>query len=260
MLLVLSPAKRLDFSPSPLRDLPATRPELSAETARLARITRTLKAADLQRLMGISDELAALNVKRFRAFKPRADVGVQAALAFAGDVYVGLRARELDQAALAYAQDHLRILSGLYGVLRPLDRIQPYRLEMGVHLATERGDTLYAFWGDRLSRALNRAARGHADRTLVNLASAEYFGSVERRALKLPLITCHFKQEHDGEVRNLGMFAKHARGLMARYAIDIRAERADQLKGFNREGYSFRPDLSTDADWTFVRPQPPPRR
>lgn len=260
MLLLLSPAKRLDFSPPP-PELPATRPGLSAETARLARVTRTLEAADLQRLMGISDELASLNVKRFRAFKPRKpDEGVQAALAFAGDVYVGLRARELDDAALGWAQDHLRILSGLYGVLRPLDRIQPYRLEMGVHLATERGDTLYDFWGDRLSKALNRSARGHADPTLVNLASAEYLGGVDRRALKLPLISCRFLQEHDGDARNLGMFAKHARGLMARYAIDIRAERADQLKGFDREGYSFRPYLSTDAEWTFVRPQPPPKR
>lgn len=257
MLLVLSPAKTLDFSP-PSPDLPASAPQMLAETARLARLARKLSAADLRQLMGISDKLAQLNVARFKAFKVRKDDGVQAALAFAGDVYDGLAARELDAEALEWAQAHLRILSGLYGVLRPLDRIQPYRLEMGVRLANERGPSLYAFWGDRLAKALNAAAKGQADRTLVNLASQEYFGSVDVRALKLRLVTCHFKQEKDGALRNLAIYAKTARGLMARYAIDYRVEQAEALKGFDRAGYRFQPDVSTAQDWVFARPQPPP--
>jgi cytoplasmic iron level regulating protein YaaA (DUF328/UPF0246 family) len=256
MLFVLSPAKTLDFAPAP-EDLPATAPEMRADTARLAAVARRLSAADLKRLMAISDKLAELNVARFRAFAPKAeDLGVQAALAFAGEVYVGLSARTLDDAALAWAQDRVRILSGLYGLLRPLDRIQPYRLEMGTRLATERGANLYDFWGDRLSKALNKAAHGHADRTLVNLASQEYFGAVDARALKLPVLTCHFKQEQDGMVRNLGFYAKTARGLMARFAVEGRIERARDLQGFSTAGYRFRPDLSDASDWVFTRPHP----
>ena len=153
MLFILSPAKTLDFTPPPA-DVPATIPKMRADTVKLAAVTRKLKAADLRRLMDISDKLASLNVERFKAFKPRAEeLGVQAALAFAGDVYVGLDARSLDASSLEWAQGHVRVLSGLYGLLRPLDRIQPYRLEMGVRLATERGANLYDFWGDRLSKA-----------------------------------------------------------------------------------------------------------
>ncbi|HTI67549.1 MAG TPA: peroxide stress protein YaaA [Caulobacteraceae bacterium] len=256
MLFVLSPAKTLDFTPGPA-ELPATAPQMRGDIARLARTTRQLKAADLKRLMDISDALAELNVARFKAFAPKAeDAGVQAALAFAGDVYLGLQARTLDAGALAWAQDRLRILSGLYGILRPLDRIQPYRLEMGTRLATDRGSNLYDFWGDRLSKALNAAAKGHEDRTLVNLASQEYFGAVDAHALKLPLVTCHFKQEQDGLVRNLAFYAKTARGLMARFAIEGRVEHARDLKAFDAVGYRFRPDLSDARDWVFSRPHP----
>lgn len=256
MLFLLSPAKTLDFTPAP-EDLPATRAELSADTAKLAAVTRKLKPADLRRLMNISEPLAELNVKRFEAFKPRAQTGVQAALAFAGDVYVGLRARELGADDLDWAQDHLRILSGLYGVLRPLDRIQPYRLEMGTRLATERGESLYDFWGDRVAKALNRAVRGQADRTVINLASQEYFGAVDTKALKSPVVTCQFREEKDGEARIISFFAKAARGMMARYAIERRIERAEELKGFDAAGYSFRPELSDGPNWVFARPQPP---
>jgi cytoplasmic iron level regulating protein YaaA (DUF328/UPF0246 family) len=182
--------------------------------------------------------------------------GVQAALAFAGDVYDGLAARTLDVAALAWAQDRLRILSGLYGLLRPLDRIQPYRLEMGVRLAVDGGATLYDFWGDRLAKGLRAAAQGHADPTVVNLASQEYFGAVDAKALKLPLVTCHFKEESEAGVRIISFYAKVARGMMARYAIDHRIDQAEALKGFDRAGYAYVKSLSTDTDWTFVRPQP----
>ena len=253
MLIALSPAKTLDFSPAP-DGLPVTRPAFGRATAQLARITRTLKAADLKRLMGISDKLAELNAERFKAFKTGGTDGVPAALAFAGDVYSGLKARELEAEDLGWAQDRLRILSGLYGLLRPLDLIQPYRLEMGVKLANPRGEDLYAFWRETLTRALNKAGGEHDDPTLVNLASQEYFGAVDRKALKLPLVTCHFKEAaEDGSTRMIALYAKRARGTMARYAIDARVERAEDLKGFDRDGYSFAASLSTASEWTFTR-------
>ena len=254
MLIVLSPAKSLDFTPVP--EVAPTRPRFGKDTAALARTARGLRAADLKRLMHISDELATLNVQRFKSFDPEGE-GVPAALAFAGDVYQGLQARTLNPDALAFAQDRLRILSGLYGLLRPLDAIQPHRLEMGTRLHTRRGETLYDFWGDRISRQLNADMDGHAERVLVNLASQESFGALDRRELRAPVITCHFREEKDGAVRTLAFFAKRARGLMARYAVDHRLERAADLKSFDTAGYRFRPDLSSDADWVCVRPQPP---
>ena len=257
MLFVLSPAKTLDFTP-PDSALPATRPQLGSDVAELAAVAKTQTAADLKRLMSISDDLAKLNAKRFKAFSPRGRRSdVQAALAFAGDVYRGLQARELDAEALVWAQGRVRILSGLYGVLRPLDRIQPYRLEMGVKLANPRGETLYDFWGERVTQTLAAATRGHADKTIVNLASQEYFGAVRVKALKRPVIACLFKQEtRTGEITHPGFYAKHARGLMARYAIDERVERAEDLKRFDREGYRFAPDLSSKGEFVFLRPHP----
>ncbi len=257
MLIVLSPAKALDFTRPPV-SAPLTAPQLTGETAELAKVTRKLTAADLKRLMSLSDSLAKLNRERFQAFDPASEEGLQAAFAFNGDVYAGLKARELDRKALAWAQDHLRILSGLYGLLRPLDAIQPYRLEMGTRLKTPRGTNLYDFWGDRVSNALNAAAAGHKDPTLVNCASGEYFGAVDRTALKLPVLSCRFLEEKDGERRIISFYAKKARGLMARYAIDNRVERAADLKGFDVAGYRFAPELSTDEEFTFTRPQPPP--
>ena len=254
MLFVLSPAKTLDLSPGP--EVPVTRPAFAKDTAELAAVTRRLTAADLRRMMDISDKLAMLNVDRFQAFDPKCRDGVPAAFAFAGDVYEGLRAREMDEGALTYAQEHVRILSGLYGLLRPLDCIQPYRLEMGVRLANARGATLYDFWGDRIAKALNKAADGQSDRTLVNLASQEYFGAVDARALKLPLLTCTFRDERDGRTRIIPFFAKKARGEMARFAAVERADRRDALKDFAGMGYGFRSDLSSDREYVFTRPQP----
>jgi cytoplasmic iron level regulating protein YaaA (DUF328/UPF0246 family) len=257
MLIVLSPAKALDFT-APQAAAPLTAPQLAKDTAELAQVTRKLTVADLRRLMSLSDNLAKLNRERFQAFDPEADEGLQAVFAFNGDVYTGLRARELDKKSLAWAQEHVRILSGLYGVLRPLDAMQPYRLEMGTRLKTKRGASLYDFWGDRISKALNEAAMGHKDKTLVNCASGEYFGAVDRKALKLPVLSCRFLEEKDGEARIISFFAKKARGMLARYAVDNRIERAADLKAFDVAGYSFAPGLSNDDEFTFIRPQPAP--
>jgi len=253
MLLIISPAKSLDFSP-PAPGVPATAPTMAADTAELAVAARKLKARDLKRLMSISDSLAMLNFERFQAFDPQSEDGVQAALAFNGDVYAGLKARTLDKAALNWAQDHLRILSGLYGLLRPLDVIQPYRLEMGVRLKTRRGRSLYDFWGPRITEQLNAAAAGHADQTLINLASQEYFASVRQDALRIPLLTCQFKELKDGEAKIVSFFAKKARGLMARYAIQGRLDRPEGLKDFTADGYAFDAKRSNDREWVFVRP------
>jgi hypothetical protein len=257
MLIVLSPAKALDFTQPPV-SAPLTTPELTEQTSELAKVTKKLTAPDLKRMMALSDSLAKLNRERFQAFDTASEDGLQAAFAFNGDVYAGLKARELDKKSLAWAQNHVRILSGLYGVLRPLDGIQPYRLEMGVRIKTKRGQSLYDFWGDRVSAALNAAAVGHKDKTLVNCASQEYFGAVDRAALKLPVVSCRFYEEKDGERRIISFYAKKARGLMARYAIDNRIDRAADLKGFDVADYRFVPELSKDEEFTFARPQPPP--
>jgi uncharacterized protein len=255
MLMVLSPAKALDFT-APSEQASLTTPQLLSDIAELAKVTRKLTVSDLRGLMSLSDNLATLNRERFQAFDPACDDGLQAAFAFNGDVYAGLQARTLDRKSLEWAQDRVRILSGLYGVLRPLDAIQPYRLEMGARLRTRRGASLYDFWGDRISKTLNAAAVGHKDPTLLNLASGEYFGAVDRKALKLPVLTVRFLEEKEGSAKIVSFFAKKARGLMARYAIDNRIETVADLKGFTEAGYRFQPDLSKDGEWTFSRPQP----
>ncbi|WP_426016743.1 peroxide stress protein YaaA [Brevundimonas sp. DWR2-3-1b1] len=252
MLIVLSPAKRLDFTEADPA-IPGTERRFVEDTASLATTARRQTKADLRRLMGISDDLATLNVARFKAFDDESTDGVQAAFAFAGDVYEGLKARELDAKSLAYAQDHLRILSGFYGLLRPLDRIQPYRLEMGTRLKTRRGTSLYDFWGERISKQLNEDAEGQTDPTLVNLASQEYFGAVDAKALKLPVVTPQFREEKNGESRIVSFFAKKARGAMARFAIDERVERVADLKAFDRDGYKFDKAASTESEWIFIR-------
>ena len=257
MLMVISPAKALDFT-APPRPLPLTEPRLKADTVELAKVAKAQSARQLKRLMHLSDTLAELNHARFQALDPAAEDGLQAAVAFNGDVYTGLSARTLDKAAFTWAQGHLRILSGLYGLLRPSDAIQPYRLEMGTRLKTKRGANLYDFWGDKVSRQLNEDAKGHADPTLINLASQEYFGAVDAAALKLPVVTCRFLEEKDGETRQISFYAKQARGLMARFAIDQRIETATDLKAFDTAGYGFKPSLSNDSEWTFARPQPTP--
>ena len=257
MLIVLSPAKSLDFTAAPL-SAPLTAPELTEHTAELAKATKKLRVIDLKRMMDLSDALAKLNRERFQAFDPQSEDGLQAAFAFNGDVYLGLRARELDRKALAWAQANVRILSGLYGVLRPLDAIQPYRLEMGVRIKTKRGHSLYDFWGAKVAETLDAALVGHKERTVVNCASQEYFGAVDRAALKAPVVSCRFLEEKDGEARIMSFFAKRARGALARFAIDNRLERVADLRAFDVDGYRFQAALSSDEEFTFTRPQPPP--
>lgn len=262
MLVLLSPAKNLDFSP--IMHPPATRPVLIEETAKLAVTARRQSRAKLKALMGISDALADLNHARFQAFDadiaPDGEGTLPAALAFAGDVYRGLDARSLKAADLKWAQDRLRILSGLYGVLRPLDAIQPYRLEMGTKLATRRGEDLYDFWGKRIANQLDADLEGHKARVIVNLASNEYFKSVDKKALKAPVLGFNFKDVKDGKARALFMFVKRARGLMARWIIENRIEDPKALKDFNVEGYRFEPKASSDDEWVFQRPQPPAKK
>lgn len=255
MLFVISPAKRLDFSPAD-QGLSPTRPRFEAETAELAKVAKGLSRADLRRLMSISDSLADLNFQRFQSFDPaRRRDQLSAVFAFAGDVYDGLRARELTAEQLAWAQGRLRILSGLYGLLRPLDRIQPYRLEMGSRLRTTKGATLYDFWDGKIAERLRADTRGHADKTIVNLASQEYWGAVDAKVLKLPVVTVQFREadEAGGDSRIVSFFAKKARGMMARWAVENEVEAADELKRFDAAGYRFRADASSDSDWVFVR-------
>jgi hypothetical protein len=256
MLVVLSPAKKLDWAD--VAHLSPSLPEFQDEANTLAGHARQLQVADLQKLMGISEALATLNRDRFKAFEPAStqENAKPAALAFAGDTYHGLEAGTLDDEAMLWAQDHLRILSGLYGVLRPLDRIQPYRLEMGSRLKTRRGATLYAFWGDRISNALNTQADVLGTNTLVNCASQEYFGAVDVKALKPRIITPVFLEEKAGKAKIVSFFAKKARGSMARFMIDQRINDPEGLKDFDTGGYTYRPDLSEGDRWVFLRAYP----
>jgi hypothetical protein len=256
MLLILSPAKTLDFdSPLPAATPPSTRPGFAGDAARLVRRLRELDAGEIGRLMDISADLARLNADRFRSFRTRAPVPVErpALHAFRGDVYLGLRAEQLDAAQLAFAQQHLRILSGLYGVLRPLDAIQPYRLEMGTALDTGPTQGLYAWWGSRIARALRRDARSIGTGTLVNLASQEYFRAVDTRALGLRVITPVFKERRNGQLKIISFSAKRARGAMAGFAIRNRLVEPEPLRGFAEDGYRFAPALSGPDEWVFAR-------
>ncbi|MEM7088094.1 MAG: peroxide stress protein YaaA [Pseudomonadota bacterium] len=253
MLTVISPAKRLDWAE---RDTEVTQPEFQDDAIRLSKTARNLTLGDLKKLMDLSDDLARLNRDRYRAFAdaPEAKTTRPAALAFAGDTYQGLEAATLDTEEMAWAQEHLRILSGLYGLLRPLDAIQPYRLEMGSKLKTRRGKTLYAYWRDQLSKALNAQAEQIGSDVLVNCASQEYFGAVDPKALKLRTVTPVFMEDKAGSPKIVSFFAKKARGAMARYIIQHRVTNPAGLLDFNTGGYAYRADMSDADKPVFVRP------
>lgn len=255
MLVVLSPAKRLDWSapPVPVR---TTSPDFANDAHALAKVAGQLDAKALSRLMAISDKLAQLNHERFAAFSatPSQQDIRPAAMAFAGDTYAGLEARSLDADALRWAQEHLRILSGLYGMLRPLDAIQPYRLEMGSRLATPRGANLYQWWGDRLARALNDLAAEQGSDVLVNCASQEYFGAVDLAALRLRVITPVFMEERGNQPpKIISFYAKKARGAMARFICEHRLIDSEALLAFDAGGYRYAPELSQPDKPVFLR-------
>lgn len=254
MITLLSPAKKLDFDRSNAPEL-ATNLQLKAETTELLKTARKLKAADLKKLMKISDDLSALNYQRFQSIKfPfTPENAKQAAFAFNGDTYAGLDAPSLNAEELDYAQSHIRILSGLYGLVRPLDLIQPYRLEMGTRLATERGETLYDFWGDRLAKALNAELSTHENPIIINCASNEYFKAVKRKNLKYLVITPVFKEIKGDIAKVIGFSAKRARGMMARYISQNRLDTPEKIKNFDMAGYKFEPALSSDVEYHFSR-------
>ena len=252
MLVVVSPAKKLDMQP--VDGVEQTEPVFSRNADELAAVARDLSLDDLQNLMGLSTKLAHLNADRFAVFgsqdrKP-------AALAFAGDTYQGLEATSLDPDEMAWAQNHLRILSGLYGILRPLDAIEPYRLEMGSRLKTSQGASLYDYWGQQISEALNAQAEATKSQILVNCASQEYFSAVDLSALTPQVITPVFMEYKSGKAKIVSFFAKKARGAMARYIIQNRLTQSDDLKAFDSGGYSYQPDQSDAQKWVFLRDYP----
>jgi len=253
MLTLISPAKSLDVTPHAI-DLPPTEPRFPEATAKLLTSAQKLKPKAIGELMGISAALSRLNHDRYQGFD--AQPPMPGVFMFDGDVYDGLQARTLDAAALGWAQDHLRILSGLYGVLRPLDVIRPYRLEMGSQLKTGKATSLYQFWGDTLAKSLTEELKAQGSDTIVNLASQEYARAALTKALKARVVAPRFLEIKGKEAKIVSFFAKKARGLMARYMIDHRIDRPDGLKAFNVAGYAFRADLSSEVDWVFTRPQP----
>lgn len=257
MLTVISPAKKLDFEAVTPRD-DTSQPAFQTDAYSLSRTARRLSVAKLRKLMSISQPLAKLNQDRFKTFEEDPEIyGTKAAaLAFAGDTYLGLEAGTLDADEMAYAQDHLRILSGLYGLLRPMDLIQPYRLEMGSRLATRKGKSLYQYWGDRLSLNLNALAADTGTDMLLNCASVEYFTAVAPDALKLRILTPVFMEERDDACKIVSFFAKRARGAMARYVIQNRITTVEGVKSFDLGGYAFRGDLSEGDRLVFTRDYP----
>lgn len=252
MLIVISPAKRLDWAE---RDMSESEPVFRSEANRLAGHMRQLPLKSIKSMMSLSDDLARLNRDRFRAFEddPQQTDTRPAVLAFAGDTYLGLEAASLGVDEMDWAQNHLRILSGLYGVLKPRDAIQPYRLEMGSRLKTRRGTNLYQFWGDKIAASLKDEADALGTDTLINCASQEYFGAVDLKALGLKVVTPVFLEDKGGTKRVVSFFAKKARGAMARFIIERRLTSPDFLADFDVGGYAFQADMSTPESPVFVR-------
>lgn len=256
MLMVLSPAKTLDYE-SPLATEAHTLPDFIPRSAELISVLREMSPAQIGSLMQISDPLAHLNVERYASWSKKFSVknARQAVLAFNGDVYEGLDASSLNEKQLSWAQDHLRILSGLYGLLRPLDLMQPYRLEMGTRLANNKGKDLYAFWGESLTKALNETLASLKSKALINLASEEYFKAVHPGVLSVPVIAPVFEDWKGGKYKIISFHAKRARGLMARYVIEKKIIAPEKLQGFDVEGYAFTPAASDETRWVFRRKQ-----
>ena len=254
MLFVLSPAKALDYE-TPAHVANHTQPLFTRQSAELIEVLKTQSPQQISNLMKLSDKLSGLNVARYEAWSPTftAQNSKQAALAFNGDVYEGLDAKSLSEPQLQWAQAHVCILSGLYGVLRPLDWMQPYRLEMGTALATARGKNLYQFWGSEIANYLNERAAADASPVVVNLASEEYFKVIDRKALKPRVVTCVFQELKAGQYKIISFMAKRARGLMARYAVEKKLDTVKKLESFNLESYDYAPDVSEPDRLVFRR-------
>lgn len=257
MLMVISPAKTLDYETPPATPR-FTQPEHLEHAQVLIDQLRDFSPAQIAELMHLSDKLAGLNAARFGSWQPAftPDNAKQALLAFKGDVYTGLNAEDFSEADFDFAQQHLRMLSGLYGLLRPLDLMQPYRLEMGTKLANVRGNNLYDFWGERISGWLNGALEAQGDNVLLNLASNEYFSAVKRKALNARIIDTEFKDLKNGQYKIISFYAKKARGLMARYVIKERLSDPAGLKDFNYQGYRFSAEHSKPDSLVFLRDDP----
>lgn len=255
MLFLLSPAKSLDYETPVDPALEASQPVFVKQAQTVMEVLKHKTTAELSSLMSISEKLAQLNVERNRAWSSRftPSNSRQAVLAFNGDVYEGLQAASLDAEALAWAQHHVLILSGLYGALRPLDRLQPYRLEMGTKMAVGSAENLYRYWAEPLSQYLNERIQAQTMPVIVNLASNEYFKAVQTKRLKARVIECVFQDEKAGQYKIISFLAKRARGLMARYAIEHRLEHPQALQAFDSEGYRFDAEASSEEKLVFKR-------
>ncbi len=253
MLLLISPAKTLDFNPVKTKNL--TEPRLLKESGELVKILKKYKSEEIQKLMSVSEKIADLNVARYKSFKtPFTDENAKAAvLAFKGDVYTGLEADDFGARDLAFAQKHLRILSGLYGMLRPLDLMQPYRLEMGTKLANKKGKNLYEFWGDKITEQINTDLEASKSKVIVNLASNEYFKSVNTKKLNGELWKVDFKEDRNGVFKVIAFSAKKARGMMCQYVIKNRIKKPEDMMGFNMDNYFYNESLSGERHLVFTR-------
>jgi cytoplasmic iron level regulating protein YaaA (DUF328/UPF0246 family) len=254
MLAILSPAKTLDYQ-TPLTTNKSTQPDFNTESKELIATLRKFVPAEIGSLMKISDNLAELNHRRYAEWQNQAneDNARPALFAFKGDVYLGLDAQTLGARDINFAQKHLRVLSGLHGLLRPLDLIQPYRLEMGTRLATRRGSNLYQFWGNKVTDNINKALAQQSSKVLLNLASNEYYQVIQAERIEGRILNINFKELRDGKYRFVSFAAKRARGLMARYMIDNRITRPSQLRQFDVDRYAFNEALSRDDEWIFTR-------
>ncbi|BDS11665.1 peroxide stress protein YaaA [Aureispira anguillae] len=249
MLLLLSPAKTLDFQATSVQNY--TQPQLLAQSQKLIKKMQTFDAPKLQKLMGVSEKIADLNVERFNNFSVPFDLSnaKQAILAFKGDVYQGLAAETFDEKELAFAQEHIGILSGLYGFLRPLDLMQPYRLEMGTKLKIRQANNLYEFWKSTITEQINATQT----KDIVNLASNEYFKAIKKKELNGNLWTVNFKELRNGKYKVISFFAKKARGMMAQYVVKNRLQNPEDMKSFDLDSYQFNEALSTERELMFTR-------
>ncbi|MFT4997656.1 MAG: cytoplasmic iron level regulating protein YaaA (DUF328/UPF0246 family) [Flavobacteriales bacterium] len=256
MLMVISPAKTLDYE-SPLATTKNSQPRLLDQSQQLINQLQKLAPHDISNLMSVSDKIGTLNYDRFQAFQQPFDSGNAraAVLAFKGDVYTGMQAETFSAAEFTFAQKHLRILSGLYGLLRPLDLMQAYRLEMGTKFANQGGKDLYQFWDNEITDLLNQDIKDSGNKVLVNLASNEYFKSVQLKQLDADMVTPVFKDYKNGKYKIISFYAKKARGMMAAYIINNKINKAEDIKGFNSEGYRFNSDMTAGSDWVFTRPE-----